>query len=1232
MRHWISDINRIRRRAQFMLVLQRLCILLSWSLVVFVAAGLVDFVLRLPDTARMMQFVVMLVLFLVVFWRYIRPAILFSPTLTVVALRAEQQIPALRGHLASGLEFAQSGIDHQSTLAARAVEDAERRAQQANLREVIQSKRTTADLGISVLVLILVGTICLFAPSHAAVAARRMFIPFSGTQWPKRTGVESMVRRPVVPTGRALNLSCRITKGFSETMRVFAHYRVIGAAESGGAGGRFEKVLLTHQRGEEFDRLIEPDGRFVELWFETDDDQTPIQRIQLVPPPEIVSAQLHIEPPEYARGLNGPLNLDIGGDGIDRSVQGQPVLEGSKIQLTFQINKPIALTDGERPWQEHLGIESIGSSIEDSDIRIRAVPSGERASTNWIVGWTMTQSIRMNPVLVDEYGIYGPDDVHYRIDMLEDHAPTISITDPIADRAVLTTAKVAVFAEARDDVQIGAVRIEAEIQTVDSNTTAGDGIEGSAAEPFMVIAERSGSGRLETVSKNLAIVDLSVEPGDFVSLYAAASDTFVLGSRTHEEVRSTPRRLRIISESEFVEQVYRDLSAVRDRVIEIDEDQRVMREKFGEVRRSPTDESGRPVATIQARDRRDQAKLSERISRQREQLQDIARRLQENQFKDSELESALRRSLDTADKAGRLSEQVASDLAEAERLQTDRMKSTQPAQESPDEKTARDSVDADQEQTEEALGELIDLLDRGEDAWGARRGIERLLENQKRLNRQTGEQAQKTRGRTMDELTDEERDQLNELAQRQRELSQEAQSLIDDLRNRAQSAEEKRPDLANSMKQAAKQAEEENLENKMKQASQDLAQNQGSRAEAGQQSAMSTLQSMLDRLADTEKARLQRLGRQLASLLESIKGLISDQERALVSIANDRAGAKAEALSVEMIRLIRNTYSVVDFAREANRQFETVARRLNDAAGAQENAVAALRLKPARTEDAKGQEEESLAFLNEALDFVEQMQKKNEEDMAQKKRQELQQAYQALFDRQTAFISRTRPFIGEVSGNDRLSRRERAQARNFANEQAEIQQAVASLAEKTQEIADSIVFSASHDQIDLFAQAIVESYRRGTVNPAVLMRETEIARLLEALALSLEASEPDDSEFADGESGGGGGGGGGNRGGGPQPLIPPASQLKLLKGLQDSIYRSTRELDEMPGLDDDLQKGRAAEIGESQRRLVDIARRVIKEMQQQSPSKQGAPSAGDDKNQDKNRNDPGNEENNDGRD
>jgi len=111
------------------------------------------------------------------------------------------------------------------------------------------------------------------------------------------------------------------------------------------------------------------------------------------------------------------------------------------------------------------------------------------------------------------------------------------------------------------------------------------------------------------------------------------------------------------------------------------------------------------------------------------------------------------------------------------------------------------------------------------------------------------------------------------------------------------------------------------------------------------------------------------------------------------------------------------------------------------------------------------------------------------------------------------------------------------------------------------------------------------------------MREREIADLLEALAQALEESRPDDSEFQNG--GAGAAGGGGQGGGGEQPLVPPAAQLQLLRGLQESVYRSTRELGEAGGLDRSDRDERAAELGESQQQVVDVARDLMRELQQQ---------------------------------
>jgi len=110
-----------------------------------------------------------------------------------------------------------------------------------------------------------------------------------------------------------------------------------------------------------------------------------------------------------------------------------------------------------------------------------------------------------------------------------------------------------------------------------------------------------------------------------------------------------------------------------------------------------------------------------------------------------------------------------------------------------------------------------------------------------------------------------------------------------------------------------------------------------------------------------------------------------------------------------------------------------------------------------------------------------------------------------------------------------------------------------------------------------------------------MMREREIANILQSLAQALENNNEDDSEFKDQQ---GGGGSGGQGGGAPQPLIPPAAQLRLLQGLQKTIYNSTRELSESTNLTADQKTNRVDEIGSSQKELVGLAQEVLNKLQQ----------------------------------
>ncbi len=1238
---WINDIDSVRRRTRTILIVQRCCVLVGWTSAILMFLAGADYLLRLPGVARSLQLVVLLAILGAVCWKYVLPVIRFAPSLTDLALRVEALVPKMRGRLTSGLEFAMAGADQDSELAARAVEDAQRHLRQTNLKELINPKRAYADAGLSALALAVVMLFAMLAPAHTAIAAKRIFLPFGDAAWPRRTGVESEMEQSVHPLGRALSLTCDITRGFSSDMRVTAHYRVFPLPGSATKTPTEERVLLTHQRDSVFDRLIEPNGQAIEIWFETEDDQTAPQRIELVPPPEIVEASLEVIPPDYALAHMESTAINLGSGTDARAVRAQPVLQGAAVSLTLTLNKPINLMQPDRTWREILGweedvingIDATPSSDEHdqlmqdttlTEVDITPIAPTDNASAVWSLRWQMKRNIRLNPVLIDEHQIYGPDDVHFRIDMVQDHSPNISITNPISDRAVLPTATIPLSVEARDDVAVSLIRVEAirqsptgEVNLLDPQQT-----NDAADSNVHLVAERTEvNDRVMVLESILDLQSLDAQPGEIVYVYGIAADAFVLGTRTHDAVRSTPRRLRILTEAEFVEQVFRDLTGVRDRAIEIEKEQHELRSQLTDRRANPTDEAtGRPTSTISSKDRRDQARLTERINRQREQLQQIKERVGENNLNADDIERVIDEATQQLNEAGQSSDQASARLAEAEQQQKQRLDAPTPSvDESDDERAMRDDVNTDQEDVEESLANLIDALDRGEDAWGARRDIERLLDEQRDLADQSKNLTDQTRGKSLDELNNSEQEELAGLTADQKALAQKAQELIDDLRERSQKTEQTNPDLAQSMDEAAQQAEESSLQQDMQQASQQLSQNKGSLAEQSQEQAKKTLEEMLETLENTERSRLERLSRELASLAESIKGLVADQEGALESLATAEAQQiNINTLDAGMIQLNRNTYSIADFARQTDPKLEPVARRITDAAGSQESAIVNLRHVPAQPADAKSNEQASLGQLREALEMVEQMKQQNEEDLTDQKREELKKAYLDLHERQTAFIKETQPFIAKMSSQEKMSRRERIEARQHATRQSELQTDADNLLQKTEDLADAFVFVAGHQQADTMAQKVVDAYRQGDVQITTLFHEEGIAALFLAMANALEDESPDEDEFDEAGDGQQAGGGQGQGGGQPEGLILPATQLKLLKGMQEIVYRATRSIGEMESLSESIRQGRSAEIGADQQDILNLTNKMLEQMQEGQPGggpmQQPPPPPGDDDN------------------
>lgn len=1161
MRDVIREIESIRRRAWLMLLAQRVAVLAAWVIGGALALVVIDYIFRLPGPARLGLDVIIVIAILVALWRYVTPAVRFAPTLTDMAQRFEKVVPSLRGHLASGVDFILGHEVEQSALAAQAVAEAEQRVGRENLRALVAPKRTFSDLGVFAAAAALVAILCVTMPGSASIAAQRWFNPFGEARWLKRTGVESAMGKNVHPLGKALPLRARVTRGLHDDMRVMAHYRLV----RNGQAGSWEQVVLTRQQDNLFERLIEPDADTIEIRFSSMDDETPVEEIRLVPAPRIERAELLVRPPAYAASVIDQATVDLGPGTDERAVLTPPALAGSKASLALEFNKPLPTDLSSNDWKALLNwrTDEVDGQPAADDAELLAAVGEDGQASAWTITWTLGATTRLQPILVDEYGLLGADDVAYRIEARVDAPPTVTIIDPATDRTCLPQAYVPLKAESRDDVLVDTLAVQA---TINDGTPR-------------VIATQAGSATVEQLNQKLDLSLLEVKPGDMVTLVATATDTFALDGATHETAESSPRKLRIITDAEFVEQVYQNLSAVRDSAIRIEQEQRELRERLAKGQTRPGD-------------LRDQSRIGQQIDQQREVVSQIEQRVRNNRLGDRDIDELMAEATDLLQRAGQSSNQASEALAEAQQSppETEQQAQQQAAK--------RDEA---QKQVSDELASLIEMLDRGQDSWVMRRQVEQLLNDQKNLEQAARKTTDRTRGQDPSQLSEDERRALNELARQQDELARRAQELVDELRNRADQMRKSDPDLSQAMDEAARQAQQEQLEQKMTDAAQQLEQNQGQRASEQQQQAQQALQNMLDQLEKTDRAKAERLARQVESLLQSLDALIAAQETQLGRLLG--ADGNYDGLDRAMLQLSTNTYAVLDLAVEGGRDMAEIARLVELAAKAQESAIVALRAASIDATSAQQSEEESLARLKEARELAAKLQEKLQQQEQQRRKQELIQAYRDLHERQLALKAETEPLAGA-----NLDRRQRVVARQLGNQQAQIRIDAMDLLKKTDELAESFVFEASHRQIDALAGEVVEDLRGATIGPTQLMREQDIADRFLALATALQDSQSDqefDQPGDQNDDGGSGSGGGGQ----PPPLVPPIAQLKLLRGLQESVYRSTRLLDESgAALDEASRSTRLDELGAAQKELTDLGQKLIEMMQQGG----GAPPNGPD--------------------
>ncbi|MEZ6318658.1 MAG: hypothetical protein R3B49_07895 [Phycisphaerales bacterium] len=1170
----LGALRAVRRTARALLVSRALLLVVAVALGAVILGGLVDYALRLPAPARLIALALALAGLVALVVRWVIPAARFRPSLTTIALHAQSLDDQPARRLAAGVDLVEAppeGEPMREALRTLAVDRALDGFDPRAARRVLAWRDTGRALALALALVAFALTITFQWPSLASIGARRLLTPWSGAEWPRRFPVLDVTGLDAHPLDAAFPIRAAVLRPLEDSHgSVEAHFRVVSGDGLLADVGPTRRVVLTdqdrrydlgpdatpeHPFGVLFERLIEP-GAFerpgrtakslaIEYWLQTPDDRTPTRRVLLVDPPALLDARATVTPPAYALDatddagfIAGETDLGTGTD--ERAVLG-PVLAGSRVELDLTFNKPLPIPA--RPaWLA--GLEAgasapVAFTVDSEHIHIAT---------------TLARHARLSVDVADEHAITPRDPIAFTLEAIDDAPPEAVIADPAHDEGVLATAVIDLSAEGRDDVGLARVAIERQLARPPADSA------GAPPEPMgdpatlADVTPAEGPSRRLIVTHRLDLAPLALSPGDEVRLTALATDTFALDGLAHDATRSPVRTLHIIAESELIEQIRGELAGLRRTVMRLDEEQGEL-ERLAAERPVPEEVSPR------------QSALSQRLEIQRGLVDRLAERQERNALDDPGLRGVLDDARALLDAAQRASDDAAAALA-----QTDAPESQ------------RQQAQDEQAKVRDDLGQLAELLDRGEDGWLVRRSFERLLDEQKRLRDETARLTESTVGKSRDQLDQRELTALERIAQRQREAAEQARGAIDEMGERGRDLSQTDPAQSAAMSSAAARARDQRLAEQLEQAGDQVAQNQTASAQQTQDDIIKSLEDVLEELDQADRAKDSALRRQLASLVDSIKALVARQEREVQTLESGRLGGLDEG----MIRLNQNTLAVrADAAREPSTV--AVADLLERAATAQQSAIVALRAAPPDAAEADRQERASLLLLRRAQAEAERLLEQAEQREADRLRRELRQAYRDALEEQAALAGETTPLVGQ-----RLSRRDRATARSLGGRQDELRQRVADILSQIDGLTDVRVFALAHRRLDALMHTAADALTQGDPTDRTARDQAGAARLLASLADALKNPDTPESPFEQANAGGGGQGGGG-QGGQQQDQgpVPPIAELMLLRSMQQQAAELTRLLGDAGS---DADAGEISGVADLQRSLADETAELIRKM------------------------------------
>lgn len=1145
--------------------------------------GLLDYLFRFDDLG--VRFLSSLAVVAVIVWsvlRFANRALWYRPTDLRIAQQLEQRFPQLANGLSSSIEFLgqpenspkAGSADLRRAVVARTVGEIER----MDFVPCLNFAKPLCTAASAAVVCLVVALICCLDMSSSVLAARRLAMPWVDQPWPRRNSLEFTLSPRRVAAGADFEVELVDRNGrLPRTVEIHFWSEGDEPNEIKTKEMKFSDGRMVHR-----EENVRRSFRFRATGG--DDDTMDWIPVEVIEPPQVELLEMRLHPPAYT------------GWPVEPSGENIHAIEGTVVAARGRLSKPAAALELKTDGPETTAAVPVELSADGLTFRIRH--DSEPA-------WTIQQSGTYWFEATDREGLRSRGDRRWNIRAVEDMPPTVSLEKPGSNTFVTSDAIVPITAFVKDDLAIHAIVLRfnrndatrPDQQRVEETIEAYRGPDNAPRVPESGLRSEGerGENREFEYAWDLSALE-GLEPGQWIEFSLVASDY------KPQESQSVPRRLTIISVDELEDRIAARQSYILGQLAEV---LRVQRDT-----RSQTKSLEIGLELAKRLDKKDVNQLESAELNQRQvgrmlsdpndgvqtQIEALLHELASNRVDNPEVRRRMTELLEAVEQISRDHVPlIQRELTEARKIARAQLppagKTNQPS-----EGKADDALAGSLGRAGSAQDEVISILERllGElTEWDSyrrfAREISRIRQNQGEILQETEQTRLDTLGKELRDLDPQERTNLRRLAERQTELARrfdKIQSRMDRMRVELQDTD---PLAAETLADAIDVARRSAIGGQMHESARHVDQNRVGQAVETQKAITSSLQELIDTLANRREHELDRRLRKMDEAADELKELRKKVKELQDKTEQSKNQSDEQTRKRELERLSREHKELAEQAKRLARRLQRLqasrSASLIEEASSQLDAAGEA-CKQGQGESALEQAQKAESKLEEAERELDEERRKARQDLFDEQMARLQQQIAGLVARQQAIIDTTLEMNGlRDQQNGRLTRGQLGSVGEAARQQRGLATDCAALAEQIARAKSfALALGGAMREMDRAANGLDRGDTGESTQQSELAARTRLQQLQEAL-------KQDDSR-TDQPPGSKTPGGDGPKQPPPDDAVQRLAELKLLKLMQMEINRRTTELEEIrrrKGTLSDEQLEVLKDLSAEQGRLADLA-------------------------------------------